>query len=287
MKRIVWTAALVLPAATQSADAQQLRGRLLDLDTEHPVAAGLLTLLAADSSVVTTAVSNAEGEWQLDVPQAGVYYVAAERLGYESWAAGPVELGAEDIVSSVFHLRPLPVALDPIEVRAAAVRRHLEYNGFFDRQRGNFGHFVTPEAIERRQAARLTDLLRTIPGVQLVASAGGSVGPTQIQLRGSNLSQSGLCRPRVFVDGLIYNLGDSRPVRRRGDDATEESVEEEMRRTSDLSLDDIGHPSTIAAIEVYRSASQVPVQFGGSSVETLCGVIAVWTRTGRMRVGGR
>jgi hypothetical protein len=54
-----------------------------------------------------------------------------------------------------------------------------------------------------------------------------------------------------------------------------------------LSLDDIGHPSTIAAIEVYRSATQVPVQFGGASVETLCGVIVVWTRTGRLRTGGR
>jgi hypothetical protein len=52
-----------------------------------------------------------------------------------------------------------------------------------------------------------------------------------------------------------------------------------------LSLDDIGHPSTIAAVEVYRSASQVPVQFGGTSVETLCGVIVIWTRTGRLRVG--
>jgi hypothetical protein len=53
-------------------------------------------------------------------------------------------------------------------------------------------------------------------------------------------------------------------------------------RYSGLTIDDIAHPSTIAAIEVYRSGVQVPVQFGGNSVETQCGVIVVWTRVGRM-----
>jgi hypothetical protein len=83
----------------------------------------------------------------------------------------------------------------------------------------------------------------------------------------------------------MYSRGDSRPVRVRPSDATERAVDLEQRMDEALSLDDIGHPSTIAAIEVYRSATQVPVQFGGTSVETLCGVIVIWTRTGRMPSG--
>jgi hypothetical protein len=79
----------------------------------------------------------------------------------------------------------------------------------------------------------------------------------------------------------MYTRGDSRPVRVRGSDATERAADLERRMDQALSLDDVGHPSTIAAIEVYRSATQVPVQFGGTSVETLCGVIVIWTRTGR------
>jgi hypothetical protein len=179
------------------------------------------------------------------------------------------------------------VRLDPIDVRARGLREYLDYSGFYERQRGNFGHFVTPEDVDRRQASRVTDLLVAIPGVQRVYVTGGSVGPSQIQLRGSSLSQGGACRPRVFVDGLMYSRGDSRPLRRRDGQATEEEVDDLARRMDEaLSLDDIGHPSTIAGIEVYRSASQVPVQFGGTSVETLCGVIVIWTRTGRMRVNG-
>lgn len=223
-------------------------------------------------------MSDDEGDWRLDAPRPGVYYVAAKRLGYRPWmsTATNLRLGAE--WSPVFHLQAVPVTLDPARARAVAIRQHLELNGFFERQKGNFGRFVTPEAIDRRQASRITDLLTAIPGVQLVVS--GNVGPAQIGLRGSSVTDGALCRPRVFVDGLMYSRGDSRPVRVRPTTATEQAdIEERVDRA--LSLDDIGHPSTIAAIEVYRSATQVPAQFGGTSVETLCGVIVIWTRTGR------
>jgi len=278
---------LLTLASAQHASAQHIRGRLIDLETDLPIPVGFLTLLSADSNVIATTLSDADGYWRLDVPRPAVYYVAADRLGYQPWVSGPVEIGAEDELNSIFHLKPRPVMLEPINVQARAVRRYLEYSGFFERQRSNFGHFVTPEDIDRRQASRVTELLSTIPGVQRVAVTSGSVGPTQIQLRGSNLSQGGMCRPRVFVDGLMYSRGDSRPVRQNESDATERVVDVDQRLDEGLSLDDIGHPSTVAGIEVYRSASQVPVQFGGSSIETLCGVIVVWTRTGRTYSGKR
>ncbi|HEX6309264.1 MAG TPA: TonB-dependent receptor plug domain-containing protein [Longimicrobiales bacterium] len=278
----------LLSLAASDASAQHIRGQLRDVVTERPIAVGVMTLLDADSVIIRSVVTDAGGSWNLDVPGAGMYYVVAERLGYQSWVSGPFFIAAGDRLTAVFHLRAAPVVLEPLEVQAAAVRRYLEYNGFFERQRGNFGHFVTPDDIDRRQAARVTDLLTGIPGVQRVGPAGGSAGPSQIQLRGSSLSQGGSCRPRVFVDGLMYNVGDSRPVRLGEADATERSPDDQLRRLEQsMSLDDIGHPSTVAAIEVYRSASQVPVQFGGTSVETLCGVIVVWTRTGRMRIGER
>jgi hypothetical protein len=209
-----------------------------------------------------------------------VYQIAAVRIAYEPWVSGPFEIVAGDDLQSVFHLRPLAIVLDPIEVRAAALRQHLASAGFYDRQRGNFGHFIGPDDIDKRAASRVTDLLTAIPGVNLASTTEGGVGPRHVQLRGSNLSQGGLCRPRVFVDGLMYSRGDSRPVRLREGEESEQFVDRLQRMDQGLSLDDIGHPSVIAAVEVYRSASQVPVQFGGASTETLCGVIVIWTRTG-------
>jgi hypothetical protein len=65
----------------------------------------------------------------------------------------------------------------------------------------------------------------------------------------------------------------------------ETDLEDEVEDVEDqgLNLDDIGPPSDIAGIEVYRSATQVPVRFGGTSLETLCGVIVIWTRRGTPR----
>jgi hypothetical protein len=286
--RLALLLAGLLPLAlARPANAQHVRGRLIDLATGDPIPVGLLSLLSPDSVTITKVVTDAAGNWRLDVPRAGMYRIGASRLGYEAWISELVQIDADAELNSEFRLRPLPVRLDPINVRARGLREYLDYSGFYERQRGNFGHFVTPEDVDRRQASRVTDLLVAIPGVQRVYVTGGSVGPSQIQLRGSSLSQGGACRPRVFVDGLMYSRGDSRPLRRRDGQATEEEVDDLARRMDEaLSLDDIGHPSTIAGIEVYRSASQVPVQFGGTSVETLCGVIVIWTRTGRMRVSG-
>lgn len=275
---------LLTLAGGHPAGAQHLHGRLLDLDSNEPLAAGLLTLLAADGTSLITAVTDRDGYWHLEVPGPGSYYVAAKRLGYGPWVTGPLEVKAGDDLRSLYHLRRLPIVLDPIAVSAEATRRHLELAGFYDRQRADFGHYITPEEIEKRQAVRITDLLMGLPGVNLVSMTTGSVGPLFVQLRGSDLSSGGVCRPRVFVDGLLYALGDARPRRVREGADVERLPDEVVRRIDQgMSLDDIGHPSTIAAIEVYRSASQVPVQFGGTSVETLCGVIVIWTRSGRAR----
>lgn len=286
--RLVLVAALLWLAGTQIASAQRVSGRLLDLESNDPIPGGILTLLSPDRTEIATAVSDAEGHWSFETPAAGVYYIAARRIGYQPWVSGAFEIEQGDDVTSVFHLRALAVMLDPVEVRTAALRRYLASAGFYERQRGNFGHFVGPEDIEKRQATRVTDLLTAIPGVNLAQTTPGGVGPTHVQLRGSNLSQGGLCRPRVFVDGLMYSRGDARPVRLREGEEFEQLLADQMQRIDQaLSLDDIGHPSIIAAIEVYRSASQVPVQFGGTSVETLCGVIVIWTRTGTIRIGRR
>ena len=285
--RLLLAVALLLAAGTRAASAQRVSGRLLDVESQAPIPGGTLALLSANHSEIATAVSDADGQWSLEAAEPGHFYIAARRIGYQPWVSGVFELGAGADVTSVFHLRALAIVLDPVEVRAKALRRHLAAAGFYERQRGNFGHFVSPEDIERRQAPRVTDLLTSIPGVNLAHTTGGGAGPTHVFLRGSNLSQGGLCRPRVFVDGLMFSRGDSRPVRVRVEEATERADDQLQRMDQAMSLDDIGHPSTIAAIEIYRSASQVPVQFGGSSVETLCGVIVIWTRTGTMRVGRR
>ncbi len=274
---------------TQTAAAQRLQGRLLDLQSNQPISSGILTLITEDGKRIATAVTDSTGSWLLDAPNPGMYFIEAKRLGYQPWIDGPLNLQAGDTPVFVYHLRAAAISLDPLEISAAATERYLELSGFYARQRSDFGHFMTPEDIQRRQAERITDMLMGLPGVRLV-QVGAGVGGRHIQLRGGSLRREGICRPRVFVDGLMFMRGDSRPLGMDDfgnpeQDALEENIDlERLFRGS--SLDDIGHPSTLAAVEIYRSAVQVPVEFGGTSIQTQCGVIVIWTKVGRMGRGG-
>jgi hypothetical protein len=263
-----------------------LRGELLDLVSQEPLEAGLVVLRGADGSLLGTTQTNDRGGWVFDLPRPGVYYLQAQRVGYESWLAGPVVMSAGEDTGYFFHLRPKPILLDPIEVSVEATRRHLELSGFYERQRSDFGTFLEPEEIEGTTAHRITEMLLGLPGVRLVATNAGSAGGRFIQLRGSDLSGGGLCRPRVFVDGLLFARGDSEPREASRSPLNEFEATHPSVLDQSLSLDDIGPPGDVAAIELYRIANQVPVRFGGTSVETLCGVIVVWTKRRVIRPNG-
>ena len=287
--KVLCLTALLAATSFHMAAGQRLMGQLLDVNSDQPISAGVLSLLTENGVRMATTITDEEGNWALEAPAPGHYYIEAKRLGYQPRIDGPVDLKASDDWTSVYRLQPLAVRMDPVEVSARITERYLELTGFYDRQRTDFGHYITPTDIERRQGGMITELLAPLPGVRLV-STGGGLSRRQVQMRGSHLGQGGLCRPRVFVDGLIYNRGDSR-IRGVDDwgNATTATADDAVGLTTtyELDIDDIAHPSSVAGIEVYRSASQVPVRFGGGSIQSQCGVIVIWTKAGHTRRRGR
>ena len=283
------TSLLLALACADVAGAQQLRGRLLDVESDAPIPLGIVTLLGTDLRPIAASITDSLGHWRLVAPAPGNYYVAARRIGYRPWTAGPLELKPSDDLEFRYHLRRAPARLTPAYTVGRSMQRNLEMVGFYERQRADFGLFLSPDAIEKRGAARISELLIGLPGVSYVWTSSGSAGGQQLQLRAGNISPGGVCRPRSYVDGIVFARGDGQMAKVDGApvQSFERAVEEEMLRLeTGLSLDDIGPASDIAAIEVYRSATQVPVQFGGASIETSCGVIVIWTRRGTPRGTG-
>ena len=285
MRALLWTAGL-LAISSQSAWAQRVHGRLVDLTTGSPLEGGLVTLRSARGERIGSVAATLDGRFEIQAPGPGLYYVQVNRLGYRLLHDGPFELAAAGDREVVYGMERQAYQLAPVEVlgrRAAERDPYLQQVGFYERQRSDFGHYVTRREIEERQAHRFTDLLRTIPGVRVVPGAGGLAGAS-IQLRGSLLSHGGACRPQVIVDGLIVIRGTARPWRgddgRGADRATEAALPEADPDREQVSIDDVVMPDDVEAIEVFRSGVQVPVRFGGTSTSTQCGVIAIWTRRG-------
>jgi Carboxypeptidase regulatory-like domain/TonB-dependent Receptor Plug Domain len=121
--------------------------------------------------------------------------------------------------------------------------------GFDDRAKRGLGTFLNRTDIENRQSVLTTDLFRTIPGLTV-----GFDGSNYVVQSARSLGSG--CQVQWYLDGSPYD-------------------------NSQNDLDQTIRPDDIEAIEVYKSASEVPVQFQGQNAS--CGTILVWTK----RTAGR
>jgi hypothetical protein len=137
----------------------------------------------------------------------------------------PVNLANATTANANVELVALAPVLDTVRVQGRAAR---DLNGFAQRAERGFGTFITEAEIDRRASVDVTDLLRTVPGLQVVPN-----GPY-----GSGVLVRG-CAPAVFLDGMYIPEG-----------------------ASDVSI--LARPSEVAGIEVYRGTDTPPeFQKGG------------------------
>lgn len=149
-----------------------------------------------------------------------------------------LSIGAGETVVAGLALRPLSLGSVTVEAETRNEVR-LRRQGFYDRRERRTGAFLTRADIDRRGAVALSQLFITIPGVRV---DGGRVVS----------SRNPMCSPEVFLDGtLAGGLGG---------------------RVDMFPLADI------AAIEVYRGPSEVPIQFRGRGGRDGCGAILIWTQ---------
>ncbi|MEE8477621.1 MAG: Plug domain-containing protein, partial [Gemmatimonadales bacterium] len=129
------------------------------------------------------------------------------------------------------------------------------------RKKFNRGYFMDREEIEKRlgSVADAAQLLSVVPGVNIVAGVGGSV--IRISRAAGAFGACNAKGPRIWVDGFLIDTQDL-PGERQF-----------------YSLSQVVQPEDIYAIEVYRSPSQVPVQYGGP--QSGCGLVLIWTARGR------
>lgn len=228
------------PAARLRGNAT-LRGRVVGRDSRG-VANARVTVEGTGAGATT----DSTGRFTIGELPAGTWTVLARRVG-SSPEPRVVSLPPERVTEVAFVLRPAPTQLETVVVRDAATVG-LQRVGFEARRQGGMGHYITAEQIAQQRPSRMTDLLRGVPGVQVVSDGRG-----RQMIRGTRDGGQGCVE--IFVDGVSSM------------DAGE-------------GLDTQVPPSEIAAVEVY-SASAVPADFTRPGRGS-CGAVAVWTKT---RVG--
>jgi hypothetical protein len=243
---------LLLPAA---AGAQRVHGRVVDASTDRGIPNVEVRLENAGGPVARV-VTDSTGRFVLrSTTGAGKYRLTTNHIAYAA-AQGEVELGADEQAEVVLRLSTAATELAPLVIvaRSRAPDAALERVGFYERKAGRFGVFLDRDEVERKRPFYTTDLFRGMSGVRVI-NAG---------IRGNDIritrAEDPNCPPRVFIDNVIV---------RRGGRAS---------RADDPPLDMLIQPGDIQAVEVFRSATEIPTQYVANDV--VCGVVLFWTKRG-------
>jgi hypothetical protein len=213
----------------------QLSGKVVTVAEGRPLPNA--TVSVSDGPQTHT---NERGEWNMSDLPGGTRMLEVRALGYyPSRQRVDIVAGAPEVRVA---LSTLKAVLDTVKITASRLGNNAERNGFADRARKGFGHFLTPDFVAKRNVTVTSDLFRFVPGVHLEADSGKKV----LRMRGA----FGDCSPAVYVNDHYM----------------------------DLSPDDIDnwvYPKEIAGIEIYTEGT-VPAQFqrGMSG----CGSIVIWTK---------
>ena len=216
----LWGPTIVLRAGP--APTATLSGFVTDGDTRQPVVG--VTVVLNGSVIIVTDRNGAFRFADLKV-EWGKNLMGVRRIGYsvltdELWVTGYDMAWDLDIT-----LEPVTVGLEPIEVVAEGdVNEFGRLSDFYRRRKGPFGDFITRPEIEERNALRVTDVLRTVPGLV--------IGRNQVWIRRSG----GRCPPAVYIDGAFL---------------------------TDADIDFRVAPEHVAGIEVYKGPAEVPQEFSG------------------------
>jgi hypothetical protein len=197
---------------------------------------------------------------------AGSNVVAVGRMGYQPWAQEIWLEGDEARLDLSVSLESRAIALDPVDVTGVVAEQYLSDVGFYRRQQFNpGGYFMDREEIEQRlgRVNHVVELLTGVVGVKVGDSKPGSFGATLYFQRGLGFGAGAETEcsygPRIFVDGFVI---ENRPI-----------------GADNIAVSGVVRPEDVYAIEVYRTPSQIPPQYGGA--QSACGVLLIWTRRGR------
>ena len=242
---VLLTAMMLVVGVAQQLAAQAIRGKLLDQYTNNPIPGATITLVTPQNAPVgRTAKTAPDGSFSITAPVPGTYRLRADVAGYVTATTPAIDLIPGDQLNITWRLLAGALQLRPIAITSNDRPNSSKLSGFEQRMKTHgFGYFITRDKIDQMRPFSVTDLLRTVPGLQVIPSM-RTFGNVVRTIEG--------CTPAVYLDGSRFPLmGES--------------------------IDDIVNPMALEGIEVYTHAVEVPAEFQGPFAN--CGVIALWTKT--------
>lgn len=250
---------------------QIVEGRVIDLDAV-PISGASVAFRLESRELIARVASDDEGFFRIGSIDPGEYFVVVGRIGYQSTTT-PLSLREGDSISVELRMAVEAIPLEPIVVTASP-RPRWEYTEppalweFWERKdymgKLGIGRFQTYQDLKPLQGSPVA--LAIVQLNPFLISKSHERRPNSFHIAG----RLG-CSPLVFLDGH----------RLRGERELGGGTRMLGNNPPGPIIDDYISLSQIAAVEVYRGASDVPGEFRepGSN----CGAVVIWSRRGTVR----
>ena len=172
-------------------------------------------------------------------------------------------------------LTSLAQRLAAVTVTERGAQSPLERAGFYDRlqrvqRTAMLGEFITPEELDARGLSKISDILqgRRYSSVAKVTSGGHSL---------SVVLGRGKCAMNIVVDGqFVGNTAQELNVSGVPTSILS-SGSQPANHGHPFDLDEIVDGSSVAAIEIYPSIANAPVELIPTASHGACGLVVIWT----------
>jgi len=211
-------------------------------------------------------VSDKAGEYAFKSVPKGYQVVLFRSVGFRPVRIG-VELGEGAVSRLDAILVPFAVRLDPLVVAAETKQPHgMGREAFEERRHLGFGQFIDSLELRRSEHRQLSDLLRGHNGIVIAEN------------RFAVSARTG-CYMQIVYDGQsVYSPATySMPVPVPAATAARSTRPIRIPPPNPLDINSF-QVSGLESVEMYRSLSDTPLQFGGAAAG--CGTLVLWSRRG-------
>lgn len=275
--RIIALATLGLTAPLAAQDSTVvLRGRVIDARTLAPVP-GVAVALTSGRDTVGRATSDDGGFYAARFRADGRVVAHFGLLGYRRDSL------ALDGARSAARPARLDVAMTPLRepVVLATARVTAPRSAMEARARRAGGAFLGPADIARLAPTRTSDLLRSVTGLVVRdengvvrVATGRVVQPRALGAAARRPTAAGADSTGDPLEGARPPNGGRPCVMRIGVDG--------KIMPEEFTVDEVP-VSDVAAVEIYRGAATMPVEFSSGRGDMKCGLLMLWTRVGGPR----
>ena len=185
MRRILLLIVAVLTALTSMAQLQ-VTGKVIESDSQEPIAQTTVKLLKTDSTLAAGVLTKLDGSFNVKAPKSGTYIIQVTCVGFKAYTKRLSVQADKDVKLGTISLQPDAIMLKGATVTGHAAKVTLKADTFIY----NAAAFRTPEG------SVVEELVKRLPGAEV-----GDDG--SIKINGKEVK-------KILVDGKEFMTGDTK-----------------------------------------------------------------------------